>query len=277
MISHFRTVVAVAAILVAGAAVSGQESSKLILIRQGEIPIILSAPHGGNRPIEGVPPRRGEGVKQFVTVRDDQTDQLAEKLAAELAQRLAGKPYLVVARFERKYLDVNRPPQDAYESDKAKPVYDAYHSALDGFCRDVQKKWKQGLFLDIHGQGVFPDALVRGTNNGKTVELLVKRHGPRAIDGPNSLFGVLENGGWEVVPKCFSNDKEDSRFSGGHIVRTYGSSGGHGIDAIQLEFGGRFRSRNELDRSASRVADAIETFCRAYLPQALRNKSPQSK
>src|SRR4029077_14458110 len=91
--------------------------AKLLTVRKGTLPIIVSAPHGGAMPIPGVPERRGEGVAKFVTVRDTNTDILAEKLVEELEKKLGGKVYLVVARFERKCLDVNRPAAGAYESD----------------------------------------------------------------------------------------------------------------------------------------------------------------
>ena len=40
----------------------------------------------------------------------------------------------------------NRPPEIAYESPRAKPVYDAYHGTLARYCRDVQKAYGRGLY-----------------------------------------------------------------------------------------------------------------------------------
>ena len=39
----------------------------LVAVQQGNLPIILSAPHGGHRTIPEVPARRGIGVRQFVS------------------------------------------------------------------------------------------------------------------------------------------------------------------------------------------------------------------
>src|SRR4029077_18560577 len=47
----------------------------------GMLPIILSAPHGGRQPIPGISARRGIGVAQFTTGRDNNTDELAQKVA----------------------------------------------------------------------------------------------------------------------------------------------------------------------------------------------------
>src|SRR5207245_9425899 len=101
------------------------------------------------------------------------------------------RPYLEVAKFHRKYIDANRPPEIAYESDKAKPTYDAYRETLGKFCRDVRKTYGRGLLLDVHGQGAVKDSVIRGTRDGKTVQLLVRRYGEKAHTGPKSFFGLL--------------------------------------------------------------------------------------
>ena len=53
------------------------ERQKLLTVCAGMLPIILSAPHGGRQSIPGVPARRGAGVIQFATGRDNNTDELA--------------------------------------------------------------------------------------------------------------------------------------------------------------------------------------------------------
>src|SRR5262245_34328931 len=264
----YRQCFVLAGLVLAAAAPLRADPQKLITIRSGDIPIILSAPHGGSAPIPDVPPRKGGNVAQFAIVRDDNTSELTELIAKELEKRLSAKPYLVIARFDRKYLDVNRPAEAAFESDNAKSYYRAYHKALAEFTSEAQKKWKRGLLLDIHGQKEFPSALVRGTDNGRTVELLLRRFGQTALTGPKSIFGVFAGAGFNVLPANDSRDKESTKFIGGHIVRTYGSHQGQGIDAIQLEFGSDFREKARLTKTASVVAEAIHIFCREYLPEA---------
>lgn len=244
------------------------EPDRLIIVKQGDIPIILSAPHGGHMPIPGVPPRRGDHATDFKTVRDENTIELAEAIAADIEKRLHGKPYMVMAKFERRFVDANRSEEMGVESEAAKPYYRAYHLALAEDTKEIQQKWKRGLLLDIHGQAARPNALARGTLNGKTVQLLVNRFGPDALTGPKSLFGVYEAMGFAIVPPTASTDKEDKLFSGGYTVQTYGSHQGSGIDAIQLEFGSDLRQKSKIKNTASAVAEALDIFCRAYLPEA---------
>jgi pimeloyl-ACP methyl ester carboxylesterase/N-formylglutamate amidohydrolase len=248
---------------------SPQAECSLVFVQRGNIPIVLSAPHGGRNKIPGATERKGEGAKKFVVTRDENTAELTEKLAVEIERRLNGKPFLVLARFERKYLDVNRPAEDAFESDAARPHYEAYHQTLDNHCRDIRKRWPNGLLLDIHGQAAEVSKVIRGTNNGETVKRLVERHSRLAVIGPRSLFGALAERGYGVLPPLDTDDRE-VKFNGGHIVRTYGSHREHGLDAIQIELGSDFRARPRLDQSATDLSIAIHEFCTTYLPDAVR-------
>ena len=237
---------------------------QLLTVWAGALPIILSAPHGGRQPIPGVAARRGVGVAQFTTGRDNNTDELAQRIAAKLEERLSEKPFLIVAQFERKYLDVNRPRRDAYESTEAQPYYDVYHRALKHACEQLSRGWDRALLLDIHGQSE-GDTIYRGTNNGKTVSSLIRRFGAEAITGPKSIFAQLEGMGYKIVPSIRESHKE-TRYAGGYIVQTYGSHRETGIDAIQLEFGTSLRARANLERTAIDLAHAVALFARDFLP-----------
>lgn len=239
------------------------DANKLLSVWAGTLPLILSAPHGGREPIPGVPARRGVGVAQFTTGRDNNTDELTEAVALKLGERLGIKPFVIIARFDRKFLDVNRPAAGAFESAAAKPFYDAYHRALGESSEKVRAQWGGGLLLDIHGQGAEVETIYRGTDNGETVAALVQRHGKEAISGPKSIFGQLAAKGYKVLPDPSGSER---RYVGGYTARTYGSHRGTRIDAIQLELGTRLRAKANLDRTASDLAQAIEVFARQYLP-----------
>jgi N-formylglutamate amidohydrolase len=241
------------------------ERQKLLTVWAGMLPIILSAPHGGRQSIPGVPARLGGGVTRFATGRDNNTDELAETIAIGLEKRLNAKPFLVVARVERKYFDANRPTESAYESREAKAYYDGYHNALQEAHDRVSREWGRGLLLDIHGQGAQAEAIYRGTGNGKTVASLTQRFGTEAITGPKSIFNQLELMGYKVLPST-TESRQEQRYVGGYIVQTYGSHRGRGIDAIQLEIGTKLRARANLERTATDLAEAIAVFAQEYLP-----------
>lgn len=233
----------------------------------GMLPIILTAPHGGRQAIPGVAARRGIGVPQFTAERDNNSAELAELVAVKISERLAAKPFLVIARFERKYIDANRADAAAYESANAKPHYDAYHQALEAASHKIRQNWNAGLLLDIHGQGAAADTIFRGTDNCRSVSALEQRFGREAISGPKSILGQLAAKGYKIEPGGAAYERE-RRYTGGYTTRTYGSHRGSRIDAIQLEFGTNLRSRSNLERTANDLAEAIEIFAKAYLPLA---------
>lgn len=253
-------------------AVSGEtpgDWSTWIVTQEGRLPIILSAPHGGQSEITGVPPRTGEGLakgpKGFVTSRDFGTQELTLALAAALEARMGAKPYYVAAKFHRRFVDANRPAAIAYEHAGAKPAYEAYHHTLDRYCREVRARFGRGLLLDIHGQSAAQDTVFRGTQNGRTVASLVKRFGEQAQNGPESFFGLMAARGFKVFAE--ENGRERAGFTGGYIVSHYGGHQATGIDALQLEFGGDYRAKDKIEATAGKLAEAILAFARLYLPE----------
>ncbi len=237
----------------------------------GNLPIIISAPHGGRTPINGAARRVPNADLKIVTVNDTNTDELALKIVEALEKKLKAKPYAIVAHFERKYADVNRDAQIGYASVAAKPYYEAYHEFLKTSCATVQREWGRGLLIDIHGQKADAGTVYRGTNNGGTVKHLLNRFGREALVGPKSIFGQLATADRKVYP---ANDDattlEQRGYNGGFIVATYGSKLGGSIDAIQLETGGRDRTKKTLDTTAEEYANAIAIFAREYLPEKKR-------
>ncbi|MFM7071854.1 MAG: N-formylglutamate amidohydrolase [Planctomycetota bacterium] len=251
-------------ILVAGAA----EPHPLVTVEKGELPVILSAPHGGGLDIPGVMPREGKGLERrpggFVIGRDTGTEELAAATTQAIQKRLGKRPYLVAARSHRKFLDPNREAAAAYESEPAQRVYEAYHGALSDACQQVRKTFQRGLLLDLHGQASSAETVFRGTQNGATVSLLKQRFGEASHTGDQSFFGQLRARGFKVHPDPLSG-REQSGFTGGYTVRHYGGDGGFGIDAIQLEFGKDYRAKERRDKTAAVLAEAVEAFAIRYL------------
>jgi N-formylglutamate amidohydrolase len=240
----------------------------------GDLPVILSAPHGGRKPIPGVRERRATGVPGFSVQRDNNTAELAHLVLARLGRDLGARPFGVVADFERKHVDANRAPQYAYESAGAKLFYDAYHRALSAAVERVRRRWGQGFLIDIHGQTAQHETIFRGTDNLRSVSQLVERHGALALNGANSILGHLHARGYRIQPSPHGSERE-SQYTGGYITRTYGSHRGTRIDAMQLELGANLRRKTNLERTADDLAQAIAAFAKEFLsPMSNGGKSP---
>ena len=233
-----------------------------VITRPGSMPIIFSVPHDGDETL-GWMASRSKGT----TVRDTGTRELAEKTAEILEKKTGTRPYLVIAKFSRKYLDVNRKENDALESEDAIPAYRHYHDTLTAYTKELAQKYAgRALLIDIHGQSDEPEIIFRGSRNGNTAKRLIKEFGPAALQEEHSITGLLQSKGYGVFPpvEAGKNEKEDKRFNGGHIIFAHGSNTPDGIDAIQLEFGKRVREKSEL---ASDFADAIINFQKKFLSE----------
>jgi N-formylglutamate amidohydrolase len=254
------------AFLIALAARADDKPAPLITVEKGTLPIILSSPHGGRTEVPGAKPR--EPINGAVLVRDDNTAELTAMLADAIERELGGRPYVVIARFQRKFADANRAAAEAYTDPAAAPHYEAYHAALKAACDDVRAKWGRGALFDIHGQARAVKSIIRGTADGQTVSDLVRRDGLSALLGATSVLGGMKRAGYALEPDDTTALTKEERFNGGFIVRNYGSHQGTKIDALQLEIGSDFRTKEHLAKTAKDLGSAIATFARAHLPKS---------
>lgn len=234
------------------------DAQSLVVSSKGTLPLILSVPHDGGEFLGLLPVR-----KKGALVRDAGTRELAERVASILEARTGKRPYLVIARFSRKYLDANRSEQDAMESEDALPAYKAYHDQITTYIAELKAKFPAGsLLVDVHGQSDDPNTTFRGTLAGLTAKALLGRYGQASLQGEKSIIGVLAARGYSVNPPVGAETlREDPRFSGGYTVFNYGSQRPEGIDAIQLEFGKNHRANG---RMAEDLAEALIVFMTEY-------------
>jgi N-formylglutamate amidohydrolase len=222
----------------------------LVEVASGTLPLVISAPHGGSQSVPDVPLRQGKGIAQFTTVRDTNTDLLAKAIAEQLSKATQKQPFLVIAKFDRRFIDTNRKPSQAYEVEAAKATYDLYHLSLS---RSIESAAKLGpvWLIDVHGQGVDPKVIFTGTQNRKTLTE------PAAAWKDGGIFTSLQASGLTLSPDS-ADGAEDKRFGGGYIVQTYGAMKNERCSAIQLEFGSSFRNseRARLE-TARKVVDAL--------------------
>ena len=246
--------------------------SDLVCFQRGSIPIILSAPHGGRVRVPGSTERT-----TGLTVRDENVAEIALLTAQRLTDVLGAKPYFVIAEFSRKDADANRTPDQAYENPAGQAAYEAYHRALRSCVDECRARFGAAILIDIHGQARVPEAIIRGTRNGRTVSRLLAAGGNDALIGPDSLFGRLKKAGYTIIPDGPGDDPaqplgHESVFDGGFIVGHYGSDNPDGVDAIQVEIGEQ--RTHSMPRFSRDLADAIAAFYEQYLQPAAPPQSP---
>ncbi len=235
--------------------------SDLVEVVQGDLPIVITAPHGGTLPIPGSELRKDTTLPQFVTVLDTRTDALALATAKEIEIAFGKKPFVIIAKFARTYADVNRPAKYGAESDAARLVHAEYHEAVSKAVDAVRAKFGKGILVDIHGQGADKEVVFRGTQNLKTVTGL----SDEVLFGPKSFLGVLESQGIKVFPTMKdAHEKENPKFDGGYTVQTYGLGHEDGILAIQLEFGASYRTTKAIPETAKKLTVALKSHVDSF-------------
>ncbi|WP_460220496.1 GEVED domain-containing protein [Psychroserpens sp. MEBiC05023] len=127
----------------------------------GNLPIIISAPHGGvkqsgqtiggtNYPDnDSTLPDRSCGTNE----RDDNTDILIREIQAEIFALTGCYAHVIINNLHRSKLDPNREQNEATCGDSdALDHWNAWHNFIDQASTSVEANWGKGLYIDLHGQ-----------------------------------------------------------------------------------------------------------------------------
>ena len=127
----------------------------------GNLPIIISAPHGGvkqsGQTIGGTfyPDNdstltdRSCGTNE----RDDNTEILVREIQAEIFALTGCYAHVIINNLHRSKLDPNRSSSEATCGDTdALDHWNAWHSFIDQASTSVEANWGKGLYIDLHGQ-----------------------------------------------------------------------------------------------------------------------------
>ena len=221
----------------------------------GDLPLIITASHGGTERPDDIPTRTGN----VVTVRDLATDTLGFEMADALEDEVGGRPHLVVLHLHRTRLDANREIGEAAQGhSEAERAWHEFHSLTELSKEIVREEHGQGFLLDLHGHGKDPqwlelgylltlsdlEASDDGLNDAWAVEksslrTLAEEGGvdhAELVRGETSLGDLYEEEGYSSVPSSENPDPESNPFfSGGHITQRHGCRDGDEICAFQLE------------------------------------------
>jgi len=251
----------------------------------GNLPLILSAPHGGEKEPNEIPDR---DCPNCVTLNDAFTQELTNELTAEIIELTGCYPHVIINRLHRSKLDANRGlVEGASGNDIAEIAWIAYHDFIK-FARDnVSDISSKGLFLDLHGHGHDIQRLELGyllsksnlalndsdLNSDEFIEKSSIKHLvnfnleelnlAELIRGESALGSILETSEYPSVPSDVDESPltDEPYFSGGYNTQQYGSRSGGTIDAIQIECNQDVRfEANERQTFAANLAQAIIAF-----------------
>lgn len=255
--------------------------TRLVKRHRGTMPIILTCPHDGTESPPNVRERTAAATPascQFNTGRDRETALITESVAQKILDLTGLSPYVVIARFHRRFIDANRSSDCAFIDSDARPFYNEFHDRISGFINQVLlQNSNQGFLFDIHGftEGVDDNAdIALGTANGATLRpdfdraRIFMQHGLHGLLGsvrrptiPNPIVPVPVMFQYRVSP-VDAAATEIGRLNGGFTVRNNPA-----LNCIQVEIANTIR--NDVQKRNFLIEDlafALINFVRRYAP-----------
>jgi N-formylglutamate amidohydrolase len=232
-------------------------------VHEAALPIILTAPHGGN-------PNFGNQANVFldrpnevnvVKKGDLWTFDLLKSIDDYIYRNVGKRVHIVALRVHRKYIDANRnnlsTADCAYHPTckHAAQTYRLYHQCIEDCIQHATQMSLNGrvLLLDIHGLKPYADFITVGSCNKVSA----------CFDGDNSMerpyIGFLAHlrnlFSTSVQPLPYMPDIV--RYRGGYSTQRHGDGSVGRVDGLQLEFGSFLRLREVREDVAEFVAEAI--------------------
>jgi hypothetical protein len=262
--------------------------SEYVQFFPGELPVVLSAGHGGDlRPTEI--PDRTVGT----TVQDLNTLDLALRVRQTVKDQTGYWPHLVVSHLHRIKLDPNREIVEAAQGNpEAERAWWEYHTFLKKARHMVEAEFGEGFYIDLHGHGhtiqrlelgyllsisqlALADEALRGVAGQSSLSELARKPGVDFVElirGPSSLGSLLDAEGFPSVPS--QNDTHpgtDPYFTGGYSTVVHGSRDGGTVSGVQIEcnFTGVRDSAQNRQGFAQALTEALHIFFPAHFGMEL--------
>ena len=257
----------------------------------GNIPIILSIPHGGD-----ISPSEISNRTYGVSVTDSNTIELGISIRNYFYSNYNIRPYVIINNLKRTKLDANRDRIEAAQGNiYAERAFDEFHFYIEKAREDIITKFGTGVLFDIHGHGINPDGFndlrtwigylltsdeLDNSNdyidknisiNDVSIYSILNSSGQslsELLSGPSSLGALFEDNNYTALPSPQSRSPEGMRyFSGGYNTFRYGTNRNFNFSSIQLEF--PFQGLRDTPQSrnlfAARFVDLVQEYFLIHL------------
>ena len=262
--------------------------SNYIEYATGDLPFIMSAPHGGTLNPTEMPDRTNcpscSGW-DFSTTTDTATDDVAAKVNAEIGKLTGHLPHIIICHLDRNKIDCNREVVEGAQGDpEAVIAWNEFQGFINSASNNVITNFSKGFYIDQHGQGHPEQRLELGylldkyeltntdsymdshsstfknTSSIRTLANLVSNvtSFSQLLRGQNSFGAFMVNEGYPATPSFttpapFTNPTSSSNFfNGGYNTDVHGSISGGPLNAMQIEA----NYTGVRDSSANRTAYA---------------------
>jgi hypothetical protein len=224
--------------------------------RAGNIPVILTAGHGGLLTPAEIPDRTFG-----VTAMDTNTRPLTDAMATELTRRTGLFPHVIISHLRRTKLDPNRELVEAAQGNEfAEQAWQEYHGFIERARAVAEEEFGFAFVVDVHGHGHDIQRLELGYGlgnaqlnltdtqlekpgfgwNSSLRTLLLRRPGvsfPELLRGPRSLGDLFNDRGIPAWPSSEHPSPDGAPFfSGGYTTQQHTCFiDNGGVNGVQLE------------------------------------------
>ena len=225
----------------------------------GNLPLVISVPHGGYLRPDSIPNRNCDGC---IIGRDVYTQEIGRAISETIFEETGCYPHVIINLLHRIKFDANRSIGDAADGNIVvqQSWYD-YHSFIGAAKDKINDEYGPGLFVDIHGHGhsnqrielgyllyaselQLPDSVLN-TNTYINYSAIRSLAGDNLqglshadlLRGSLSMGSRLEDSEYPSVPskKNPYPHPNEPYFTGGYNTQRHGSMNGGSIDGIQVE------------------------------------------
>jgi len=236
----------------AGKSYYGRKS--YIEYRPGDLPIILSAPHGGDQTPSEIADRTWGTIG-----RDTNTRELTVEVSNAFQSLTGKRPHIIINHLHRRKLDANREIVEAAQGDPySERAWYEFQHFIDTARKIVELDHGRGFYIDMHGHGheiprlelgylltstelaqsdaVLNQAAMINKSSIRTLATQSNLTFSQLLRGPNSFGDMLVRRGYPAVPS--SSDPHPNGqpyFNGGYNTGRHGSRSGGKIDGLQIE------------------------------------------
>jgi hypothetical protein len=264
--------------------------------RPGNLPIIISTPHGGSLTPASIPDRT---CNNPTTVTDSWTTELGTQVDTSFLNRTGCRPHLIICHLKRTKLDANRNlAEGACGNVDAETAWKAFHNWIDTARKLVTQQFEKGFYVDLHAHGHAVQQMELGylltpgelrktdaqlsSGNYKDSSSIRKLASTnltglsfvQLLRGPRSFGTALALRGYPSVPSQLkpAPDTSESYFDGGYNTAYYTSYMGGTVDGVQIETNYTGVRDNATNRK--KFADTLSVTLLAYLKEHYFGTTP---
>ena len=262
----------------------------------GNMPIIISAPHGGVVIPSIIPDRTASTCfndPNYTTAYDTYTQEVVRSLDTSMLNYIGCRPHTIICRVARTKVDCNRSiDYGACGDTTAQKIWNDFHKYI-GAARDfVNSTATRGLYIDFHGQGHSVQRLEIGYGASETdlqksdaylnttsiktnssIQYMSNNNyhnqtHAQMLRGQYAFGTMMADAGYPSVPSLQDPYPLVGQpyFDGGYNIRRYGTADSGYIDAIQIE-----SNRTNVRDNYANIKVFTDTLARVIVRYLLAN------